>query len=466
MEVHALSEEYYVLDTKGKLWEVEEYPCRDEELKALLDYEVFKRRKASPEAAPHTRLMKKLKLAEHEELSDAGHLRLLPRGALIFDLLSDFALQIALRKGAYVVHTSNMYDLEYPPVAKHAELFGQKMYKLKPGKREFVLRYAACFGQFSILKDYEISYSDLPLWIFELADSYRYERRGEISGLARQRLFHMPDLHCLCANMEQAKEIFRSLRDECFEVARSMGWTYVSLYNVTRDFLEEERDFLNRLVREEGRDALLHVVEPGKYYWVINVEFCFIDNINRPIESATVQIDVGNAKRFGITYTDADGSKKHPIIIHTAIIGSIERFMCCLLEKAEKDRKAGKPPMLPLWLSPVQVRVIPVSDEDLPFCEELVKRLLRERIRAELDDRDRSVSWKVRRAEESWIPYIVVVGSEERESGLLSVRIRGGGLRKMRADDLIEEIKRKTEGYPYRPLYGPMRLSKAPSFAD
>ncbi|MCP8322193.1 MAG: threonine--tRNA ligase, partial [archaeon] len=169
---------YYLMDIDGQVYSIDEAKIKNQNLQALIDAEVYKRSVAK--RAPHIELMKKLKMAGYEELSEPGHIRLTPKGALIFDLLADRALQIALELGANPVKTPILYDLDLKPVSEHAKLFGQRMYKVKSGKRTFALRYAACFGQFSLLSDSTLSYRDLPLKIFELADSYRLEQRGEL----------------------------------------------------------------------------------------------------------------------------------------------------------------------------------------------------------------------------------------------------------------------------------------------
>ena len=455
--------EFYVLTPDGKLYYPEEFKGGDEGFRSLLAKEALGESRAF-KRSPHIEYMKKLKLAEVEPLSDAGHLTYLPKGTLIMDLLMDYSLSVVRRIGGLPVKTSIMYDLNIPAIKEHANLFGQRMYKVKPFKREFVLRYAACFGQFALLRRHYLSHKDLPLLIFELADSYRYEQRGEVSGLARPRRFFMPDLHVLTADLPSAmnefKNIFRLIMDE----GMKFGWTYYNLYNVVEDFMREHFDFVLDLVRMEGKPALIYIVESGKYYWVINIEFHYIDSQGRPLETATVQIDVGNSKRFDIKYHDVDGAAKYPVILHTAIHGSVERFLYEFLEEAAKMANRGEKPMLPTWLSPTQVRIIPVSKTYLDYSYNLLLMIRDAGIRVDIDDRDISLSKKIMNAEQDWVPYIVVVGEREVKSNRLSVRIRkqGGKAVKMSLDELIERVKDEISGYPFRPLYFSERLSKRP----
>ncbi len=459
-----LEDEFYVLDVDGSLYYPDEFEGGDESFRALLDKEVFSKQVAR-ERSPHIRYLSKLRLAEPEPYSDAGHLTYLPNGALMMDLLKDYSTNVVLKLGANPVITSIMYDLEIGAIKKHAELFGQRMYKVKPGKREFVLRYAACFGQFALLRRKYITYKDLPLRVFELADSYRYEQRGELTGLTRVRRFFMPDMHVLTRDIEMAKDEFRFLYEKIFSEGRGFGWEYYSLYNVSVDFLQNNLEFLKSLLEIEGKPVLLKTVESGKYYWVLNVEFHYIDSLGKPVETATVQIDVGNGERFGIEYVDEDGSKKHPVILHTAIHGSVERFLFEFLEEAAKMERRGEKPRLPTWLSPTQVRMIPVDPEKhLKYCESIADRLGDRLIRADIDDRDISVGRKIKDAESMWIPYICVVGDREVENNTVNVRSRDGWSREMDIDSLVDIINDELRGYPRRPLYTSRYLSKRPSF--
>ncbi|MGQ9718808.1 MAG: threonine--tRNA ligase [Nitrososphaerales archaeon] len=452
---------YYLMDTNGKACSVDDVKVENEDLQALIDAEVHK--KSSAKRAPHIELMKKLRLAGYEELSEPGHIRLTPKGALVFDLLADRALQIALELGANLVKTPILYDLELKPVNEHAKLFGQRMYKVKSGKRTFALRYAACFGQFSLLSESTLSYRDLPLKMFELADSYRLEQRGELIGLARLRKFHMPDIHILCRNLEEAKAEFKEICKRCLEEGRKFGWNYVSLYNVSKDMLEDPKgsNYIKSLVKMEGNKVLIHVVPSGTYYWILNIEFNFVSQQGRIIESSTAQIDVGNADRFDISYVDEEGKERRPVIIHTAVIGSLERFMADLLERAS----SLKIPSLPTWICPVQVRFINVSSDSLQLAIKLAKELNDNNIRADVDDRSESVAKRIANAEVEWIPYIVVIGKREVEGGKLPVRIRS--LRKTldtSEEELAKKVKDETQGWPYRPLYFNMLLSRRPKF--
>jgi threonyl-tRNA synthetase len=455
------SDEYYILDTNGELYYPEEYEFKDEYFKSLVEQEVFKK-EVKRGVAPHIRIMKKLKIAEYEPYTDSGHLTYLPKGALIMDLLAQRSLQVAMDYGAMPVKSSILYDLEIPAIKEHAGLFGQRMYKVTPEKRSFVLRYAACFGQFSLLKRHHLSYKDLPLKIVEIADSYRYEQRGEVTGLARLRRFFMPDMHVLIKDLEEAKDEFFKLYKLIFDEAQKYGWTYYSLYNLDPDFLRSQWNYIISLVRFEDKPVLIHTVKPNKYYWRINIEFNYIDSQMKPLETATIQIDVGNSRRFDITYVDRDGNRNYPVIIHTAIHGSLERFLYEFLEEAHKLSLKGKKPMLPIWLSPTQIRLIPVTKEHIDRSVETAKRINSYGLRCDVDDRELTVSKRVREAEKEWVPYIIVVGDEELEKGVYKVRVRDGDTVKLDLEGIIKMVLDEVSEMPKLPLYYPIKVSDRP----
>ena len=200
-----------------------------------------------------------------------------------------------------------------------------------------------------------------------------------------------------------------------------------------------------------------------KHYWVVKHEYQVIDSVGGNAQLCTVQLDVEDSDRYGIFYVDADGKKKGCIIVHSSM-GSIERWIYAILEQAEKMRRERRPPMLPVWLSPTQVRVIPVSETYLEFAEKVADEIERHGIRADVDDRDETVSSKIRDAEQEWIPYIVVVGEKEAAGAKLSVRVRGVGVVEMTLEELVKKVDEEIGDKPRKPLYLPRRLSARPRF--
>jgi threonyl-tRNA synthetase len=181
---------------------------------------------------------------------------------------------------------------------------------------------------------------------------------------------------------------------------------------------------------------------------------------------STDQIDVENAERYDITYTNEEGDEKYPIILHCSPSGAIERCMYTLLEKAYADQQQHKVPQLPLWLSPTQVRLIPISDEFVRNCKEMGTKLNNERIRNDIDDRKLTVQKRIRDAEREWVPYIICFGKKEVASRSLPVRKRSSGtIEEMTREALIDEITNQIREKPFKPLSLPQQLSKRPTFS-
>ncbi len=459
-----LRDYYIILTPDGAEYDPAKYPYgdKDEELKILVDKEVFKRELEGGEPR-YLKYCAKFGF-EWEPLSDIGHMRYGPYATVMMELVEDYAYQVAKSLGipVFKIRGTNMFKLSERPIMEHANLFGERMY-VAESDEEMVMRYAACFQQFAMIKDWVLSYRNLPLGMLEIADSYRYEQPGETVLCFRLRRFYMPDLHIFVKDLNEAMEVGLRLHSKIFDEVKRIGRDYVSLYNVTKEFYEQHKDYLVELARREGKPILVRVLEGAKYYWVLNVEYNIIDELKRPREIATFQFDIGNAQRFGIRYRDESNNLKYPVIIHTAILGSVERYIFMLLDTAAIVEAQGKVPKLPTWITPVQVRVIPVSSEYVNYAVDIARKIDEAGFRVEVDDREGTVGWKVRDAETMWVPYIVVVGEREAKSGMLSVRIRGVGQESMSLDELLSRLSKEVEGYPKRPLTAPIMLSQRPS---
>ncbi|XRO76637.1 threonine--tRNA ligase [Methanocaldococcus sp. 10A] len=447
---------------------------KDEALLALAKHELGVKENKEHDEPPHVKFIKEKDICSYEEASDPGHFRWYPKGKLIRDLLADYVYNMVVRLGAMPVETPIMYDLGNPAIREHADKFGERQYRFRQGNRELMLRFAACFGQFMMKKDMYLLPRYLPLKLYELSTySFRYEQRGELVGLKRLRAFTMPDMHTVCLDLKQAMEEFEKQFWECLKTGDDLNLSYSVIFRFTKDFFDEHRDWFFKIVKEYknkyGKDVILEILPKRKHYWVGKVDIAVIDSLGRPIENPTVQIDVESAKRFDIKVHTNEG-EAYPIILHCSPTGSIERVLCGLLEKAAIEAKEGKAPMLPVWLSPIQVRVIPVADRHYDYALKVAEKLRENNIRADFDDREDRVSKKIRNAGSEWIPYVVVIGDEEMESGKLTVTIREKSTlkkpykEKMTLDELIERIKKETAGYPYRPLPLPIRCSLQPKF--
>lgn len=455
---------YLILTPEGDEYHPAQFPLdKYPDLKALVDKEVFK--KELPGGEPKYIEYVKRFAFDWEPMSDVGHMRYGPDATVMMELVEDYAFQVAKSLGIpiFKIRGTNMFKLSEKPIETHAKLFGERLYVVETYV-DSILRYAACFQQFAMAKDWVISYRNLPLGMLEIADSYRYEQPGETVLLFRLRRFYMPDLHIFTKNLDDAIEVTYKLHEKIFEEIRKIGRDYVSLYNITAEFYKGHKDYLVELAKREGKPVLLRILPEQKYYWVLNVEFHIIDELGRPREIATFQIDVGNAMRFGIKYIDEENKVRYPVIIHTAILGSVERYLFALFDTAALMERRGETPKLPVWITPVQIRIIPINREYLGAALDLADELENRGIRVDVDDKEETLSRRIRDAEREWIPYIVAIGQREATSNIFTVRIRGKGQIQLSRQDLITTIEKEISGFPKRPLYMPRLLSQRPSY--
>jgi threonyl-tRNA synthetase len=466
-----VEEGYYVLvEPTGEIKELSRDRPQDDEVvtkyplirRLIMNEKGLKPEKGVP---PHIRLMQRLELADYEPASDVGHFKFLPKGAFIKQLLEELAMDIAINDaGATVVETPVIYRLSVPEIAEQASRFLERDYRFKIDNEEFTLRFAGDFGLFSMMKKVTMSYRQLPLRVYELSHSFRLEKRGECVGLKRLRGFTMPDIHCFCADLEQGKEEFANLLKKYMRLVKSMKVDYVIVLRAVESFFLENNEWFSSLARDVGEPLLIEVLPAMKHYWVVKEEHQFIDSLGGNAQLCTVQLDIEDSERYGIKFVDKDGSKKGCIIVHSSM-GSIERWIYALLEQAEKNKALGKPPMLPIWLSPTQVRVVPVSSEYLEEALKIADEIERAGIRVDVDDRDESVPRKVRDAEVEWVPFIVVVGEKEVKEGTLSVRIREKRETvAMKLSELVDLISKENADKPKAKLWLPKRLSLRPKF--
>jgi len=419
----------------------------------------------SREQPPHIKLMRKLELVDYEPASDVGHFRFYPKGALIKRLLEEFGNDVAIKHlNAMMIDTPLIYRLDEPDIAGQVTSFRERDYRFVIDDKGFILRFAGDFGLFRMMKNTTMSYKQLPVRIYELSPSFRREQRGECVGLKRLRAFTMPDIHCFTKDLEQGMNEYKLLLEHYTELTNSMHIDIVVAFRVVKEFFEENRGWFVELLKIVGKPALIELLPEMKHYWIAKHEFQFIDAVGGGAQLSTVQLDIEDSERYGINYVDADGDKKGCIIVHSSI-GSIERLMYALIEQAEKMKRMGKPPMFPVWLSPTQVRIVPVSTEYLDFAVKVADEIMEHDIRVDVDDREQTVGRRIRDGEIEWVPYIVVIGEKEIKKKEVSVRIRASREEKsMSTESLIKRVKKEMGDKPVLPLNLPRMISKRPAF--
>jgi threonyl-tRNA synthetase len=460
---------WHVLMPDGSLVPINEFKFKGHaNLQKFSQYETKKAR-AVTAMPPHVPLMKRLEIADYEAGSDPGNLRWYPKGRMIKSLLERYVTARMNAYGAMEVETPIMYDFNHPSLSSYLNRFPARQYVLKSEDKELFLRFAACFGQFLMAHDAQFSYKQMPVKLYELTRySFRREKSGEVVGLKRLRAFTMPDCHAFCMDLEQAKKEFMTRFNICIDVLANIGLTkddYEIAMRFTRDFYDENKAFLAELAKAFGKPILAEVWNERFFYFILKWDLNFVDNQDKAAALSTDQIDVENAKRYDITYVDEKGEKQHPLILHCSPSGAIERDIYALLEKAYREQMKGKAPMLPLWLSPTQVRLIPISDKYMDKVEELANKMENSCIRVDIDDTSATLQKKIREAEQEWVPYVVVIGEKELESDMLAVRDRESrGQQKLTAEELLAKVHAKIDGKPFKALPLPRNLSKRPQF--
>jgi threonyl-tRNA synthetase len=464
---------WHILEVGGHLVPFAEYSFNKDQsnLKTLADYE-FSKKRVVDEIPPHVKLMKKLGIADYEPASDSGNMRFYPKGKLMKSLLESHISRRISEYGGMEVETPIMYDSKHPTLQSYFNRFPARQYNVFSDNRQLFLRFAACFGQFLMAKDFQISYKNLPLRLYELTRySFRREKSGELVGLRRLRAFSMPDCHALCKDLNQTKQEFLERFDLSLRVLNELGISpsedVEMAIRFTSQFYEENKNFIEQLVSKFGRPVLVEIWPERFFYFTLKWEFNFIDNIGKAAALSTDQIDVENGERYNIQFVDEDNTKKFPIILHNSPSGAVERVIYALLEKAARYSKFGRVPFLPLWLTHTQVRLIPVSSTHIDFCEQLFIELTKNQIRADIDDRDESVGKKIRDSETEWIYYSLVIGDNEVKSNELVLRDRvNKSQHHVSLEEIIKMIDSQIVDKPYLPLNLPYHLSRRPKIMN
>ena len=457
---------WHIMTPDGEMHDLDKFNFTNhKKLESLAKYESVKKRSID-EPPPHVALMKKLAIADYESASDQGNMRYFPNGRLIKSQLEQYVTNMVRQYGGYEVETPIMYDSHHPSMQSYFNRFPARQYSIDAEGKHLFLRFAACFGQFLMAHDFQLSYKNLPYRLYELTRySFRREQSGELVGLRRLRAFTMPDCHAFCKDMEQAIQEFKTRFDLSRDVLSGIGIEqddYEMAIRFTEDFYNENKELITETVKKIGKPVLVEMWKERFFYFVLKWEFNYVDNSGKASALSTDQIDVENSDRYGIEFIDENNEPQNPIILHNSPSGAIERVIYTLLEKAATDSREGRKPQLPLWLAPTQVRLIPLKEEFLDLSNEVSNVLSKNNIRADIDDRNDSIGKRIRDAEKEWIRYILVIGEKE-SLKKLTVRDRiTGNEKEMNSDELIDGIHSQISGKPISGLNLPLLVSKRP----
>jgi len=392
----------------------------------------------------HRVLGKELELFSISEEIGPGLVLWHPKGAQIRKIIEDYWIDEHQKHGYQLIYTPHVARLHLWEKSGHTGFYQENMYStMKVEDEEYQLKPMNCPFHILIYKSKLRSYRDLPLRLAELGACYRYERSGVLQGLFRVRGFTMDDAHIFCKR-EQLEEEVRKLLEFSLSMLRTLGFEKYQIFLSTRPEKaigeQENWDKAEAALRTalEKQHLKFDVDQGGGAFYGPKIDLKIRDVMGRPHQCTTIQFDFNIPERFDLTYVDSDGNPHRPIMIHRALLGSLERFFGVLIE-----HYGGA---FPLWLAPVQIKVMPITDEQNAYCENLRDKLRQEGFRVELDDRNEKIGYKIREAEKEKIPYMFVVGKKEVQNGTVSVRRhKQGDLGSFELDKIVRKLKEEAE---------------------
>jgi len=352
----------------------------------------------------------------------AGMPIFLPYGMTVLLELMNLSRKLHKKYGYKEVGTPLIMHEKLWRQSGHWDHYKNNMYFTEKEEVTYAVKPMNCPGHILIYKNKPVSYKDLPIRLFEFGRVHRYERGGVLHGLLRVRTFTQDDAHIFCREDQVVAEVTNVVKfiDELYSI---FGFTYrATLSTMPEDHMGDEATW------EKATQALRNALEETKVPYVVaegegafygpKIDFHVKDVIGREWQCATIQVDFQMPERFDITYKDADGTEKRPVMIHRALYGSLERFFGILIE-----HYAGA---FPTWLAPVQVVVLPVSEKYVDYAKQLSEKFDKTGIRVELDDRNETLGYRIRENQMRKVPYMIIIGEKEKESGKISVRTREG----------------------------------------
>lgn len=366
----------------------------------------------------------------------------LPKGMVLRNVLEDYWRKIHTLNGYQEVKTPVMLNEELWHRSGHWDHYKDNMYTTKIDEQDFALKPMNCPGGMLIYKSKMHSYKDLPIRMGELGLVHRHEKSGQLNGLFRVRCFTQDDAHIFCLPEQIESEII-DLMHLINQVYSLFGFTYtVELSTRPEDSMGSDEDWTtaeNALRKALEHENMEYVVNEGDgAFYGPKIDFHIKDSLGRDWQCGTIQLDFQMPERFDLNYIGQDGEKHRPVMLHRVVFGSIERFIGVLIE-----HYAGA---FPTWLAPVQVKILTISDKQKEYADELVKQFMKEGIRAELDDREEKIGYKIREAQLQKIPYMLIIGEKEVEANAVGVRARKeGDIGQMPVKEFISKIKEEIE---------------------
>lgn len=392
----------------------------------------------------HRKIGKEQKLFTISELVGSGLPLLQPKGMIIRKEIEDFLWSLHKNKGYSRVWTPHITKKELYETSGHAAKFGEELFRVKGGDEDFFMKPMNCPHHMQIFSDNQFSYRDMPVRYFEPATVYRYEKAGQLSGLTRVRAITQDDGHLFCRVSQIGQEvstivsIVKSFYTtmgmmEGYRVSLSVRGDDQSKYLGSNDVWVQAESTLEQAAKDNNLNY--QIVKGEAAFYGPKLDFMFKDAIGREWQLATIQCDFNLPERFELKFINEKGLEERPVVIHRAISGSLERFMGVMIEHF-----AGA---FPLWLSPVQVIVLPISEHQKGYADEVFQALKDTDIRVELDDSNESLGKRIRNAKMQKVPYMIVIGDKERDAKVITVEGRTEKLEGITNEVFIERIQKE-----------------------
>ena len=372
----------------------------------------------------HRRLGKELELFTTDDSIGPGLILWLPKGAQLRRLIEDYWKDEHYRHNYELLYTPHIARQDLWKTSGHLDFYSENMYSpMQIDEVKYQLKPMNCPFHIGMYLSRKRSYRELPVRWCELGTVYRYERAGALHGLLRVRGFTQDDAHIFCRPDQLEEEIFHIL-DLNLHILRAFGFDQYDIYLSTRPekYVGSDANWARatealKLALE--KKGLAYAIDPGEgVFYGPKIDIKIKDQLGRSWQCSTIQVDFNLPERFDMTFIGADNSEHRPIMIHRALMGSLERFVGVLIE-----HYAG---VFPLWFAPVQARILNITDDQADYSREVTERLRAEGVRIEQDSRNEKLTYKIREAQQAKIPYMLIVGDNEKASGTLTVRLRDG----------------------------------------
>ncbi len=372
----------------------------------------------------HRKLGRELQLFTMEDQIGPGLTLWLPKGAQLRRLIEDFWKDEHYRHGYELLYTPHIARQDLWKTSGHLDFYGENMYSsMDIDEVKYQLKPMNCPFHIGVFTSSRRSYREFPLRWAELGTVYRYERAGALHGLLRVRGFTQDDAHIFCRPDQLEEEIFNILELN-LHILKSFGFAEYDIYLSTRpeksvgsdENWQRATEALKLALEKKG---LGYEIDPGEgVFYGPKIDIKIKDQLGRSWQCSTIQVDFNLPDRFDLEYVGADNAMHQPIMIHRALMGSLERFVGVLIE-----HYAGA---FPIWFAPVQVRILNITDDQAEYCEEVYRILRRDGIRVEKDLRNEKLNYKIREAQQAKIPYMLIVGDKEKAAGNVTVRLKNG----------------------------------------